>query len=80
MGNDARVGMAERTRARLGRLGEVARPADVAAALNVSARMVLTWIECGAIEAMNLGTAARPYWLVDVGSVLEFCEGRLAGK
>lgn len=67
--------MAETIRRRLGNRVMV-RPADVAAACDVSISKVYAWIEEGAIEAVNIGGKGRATWQVLAVSVVAFYERR----
>ena len=58
------------------RLGErlAVRPADVAAACDVSLSTVYAWIEEGVVEAVNIGRGERASWQVLGSSVVAFYE------
>jgi hypothetical protein len=60
------------------RLGErlVVRPADVAAACDVSLSTVYAWIEEGVVDAVNIGRGGRACWQVLTTSVVAFYERR----
>lgn len=51
---------------------------EVADACSVGVSTVYTWIECGAIEAVNISVARRPYYKVFRNSVVKFMRERLS--
>lgn len=51
---------------------------DVAAACNVSCRMVLAWREEGLITGIDVSSRSKPYYRIFAPSVVEFFEKRSA--
>lgn len=53
---------------------------EVAAAVGVSVGTVYTWIESGAIQALNASETERPCWKVYRASVIEYIKRKVSGQ
>lgn len=67
--------MLGRIRGQFGHKGFVS-VSDVAAACNVSCRMVLAWREAGLIDGLNVGSGEKTYYRIFAPSVVTFFETR----